>query len=122
MKSTQEIPGQCGIEQCVFWLGLAVPYLRESENLFMGYIKSDDFWHYKSFAYAAFDNLQILAGHSGKLMLPMEWVTKSEVVRRLRELKLRTWSCECPKGKKPCGKCTPCKRLRLVDLELRDSK
>ena len=59
----------------------------------------------------------MLAGHKGRLCLPLEWARKGEVLEKLDKLKLRTWSCEYPtKRGRPCGKCHPCLVLKAAKL------
>jgi hypothetical protein len=98
-----------------FWVGLAVPYMRTTDNLVLGYIKWDPIWHRREWLYGAFRNLAALNGISGELQTPLEWWEKKDVVKNLREWKFPLdlcWSCQDPKGTKACGKCDSCVERR----------
>ncbi len=108
-----------GVIQPVIWLAHAVQYLDTSEDCYIAYIRGDDVWHYRNYLYQAFDSLQALLGKTGKLMMPLEWVKKSEIINRLESLKLlkHTWYCELPtKDEKPCGQCASCQTHKLALL------
>lgn len=97
------------------WL-LATQALDVSEDLFLGYIKGDDWWTHRGEFQRVFDKLQYAAGRTGKLYAPLEGVAKRGVIHRLREADLLdlTWWCDArPEGKRkarnePCGSCDSC--------------
>lgn len=104
-----------GLIQPLIWLTTAISYLKENEDLYTGYIATDQVWHYKPQLLTACDSLLSIAGKTGKIKHPLEWYTKEEVIKELAEANLldSCWSCEFPKKIKrksiPCGDCVPCK-------------
>jgi 7-cyano-7-deazaguanine synthase in queuosine biosynthesis len=100
-----------GLIQPITWIPLAASFLHEKEDLYVGYIRGDDLWHYKSQVYWIFTYLQEVCHKHGVLRLPMEWETKYDVIKKLKEVGLfkLCWTCERPSPKeKPCGECVPC--------------
>ena len=59
IKTSMNADG-CGLTQPIIWLATAIPYLGVTENMYVGYIKEDCVWHYRSFLYDAFKNLQTI--------------------------------------------------------------
>jgi len=114
-----------GAPQTVIWMSSVIPYLQETEDLYMGFIRSDDIWHFREYLGLAFLNLQILRGNRGGLKLPLEWWSKADVIQRLKKLGLyeMCWTCENPvkhQGtNKPCGKCRPCRTQTDAEYRLR---
>jgi 7-cyano-7-deazaguanine synthase in queuosine biosynthesis len=102
--------------QMVLWLTLSAHYLQGNEDLYAGYIRTDDAWHNIGNLWMAFNGLQSLAGRSGTMRFPLEWQRKADVIRRTREhgLYQHCWWCEesdpkkLDKKTKRCGKCTSC--------------
>lgn len=43
-----------GLSQPLFWLSMAVGYLEEDEDLYMGYVHGDCIWHYTEHLMACF--------------------------------------------------------------------
>lgn len=106
-----EMTGNGGLMQPIVWIPIAVTFLKEKEDLYVGYIRGDDFWHYKARMQWIFTYLQEVSNKSGLLQTPLEWETKYDVIKKLKEYGLFNlcWTCEFPTTKeKPCGKCTPC--------------
>jgi hypothetical protein len=100
-----------GLIQPATWIPIAATFLKEKEDLYLGYIRGDDFWHYQAQAYWAFKYLQEISRKQGVLKTPLEWQTKYDVIKKLKEVGLfkLCWTCEFPTPKeKPCGKCFPC--------------
>jgi len=104
-----ELSANGGIIQPMMWILQASQYLEANEDLYVGYIKGDDIWHYRSSLFNAFQHVQEFTHRTGKLILPLEWVSKAEVLYRLQDLKLlkHTWYCEFSDTAK-CGKCPSC--------------
>lgn len=102
-----------GIIQPALWLLHAAQYLEAKEDLYVGYIRTDDIWHHKHDLIAAFDALQRMANRTGKLVFPLEWYTKQDVIKNLKLAKIYqyTWYCESPRDGKKCNgvhKCHSC--------------
>lgn len=110
-----------GVSQPVMWVPSAVQCLKADENLLMGYIRSDDIMHYRKDLFDLFDTSQRLIGKTGKLELPLEWTPKTEIIKRLRDIKLYdlVWYCEGNTTSPiPCGHCSSCTKHRLALYEL----
>lgn len=89
----------------------------ESNSLLFGYIKKDEFWHYKAEFKAAFSSLVALTGlDQSRLTLefPLEWMTKENVIVDLNKSSVPDdawWTCESSM-ETPCGTCSKCKDLQ----------
>lgn len=113
---------QEGLTQAMFWMGIALPYLRSGEKLYIGYVKGDSIWSYWAHLRQVFDSGASVLGLSDvDLETPLYNVRKAEVLSRLRRARLirATWTCEDPKKGRPCGRCRPCKGRVLARYELR---
>jgi hypothetical protein len=100
-----------GLTQPGLWLLHACSYLRNDEDLYIGYIKGDDLWHYKEHLIEAFNAIQKFTSRTGVLRFPLEWTSKAEVISRLKHARLlsRTWHCERTEfPSNACGKCASC--------------
>jgi hypothetical protein len=105
------VVGKKGNFQAPFWLVSAIPFLREDEDLAIGWERGADAWHNIEMIRTAFNSLQHVMGKTGKMVLPLEYVDKFEVYRGLREkgLLAKTWTCEkSTKNGRACGRCPPC--------------
>lgn len=100
-----------GIDQPQLWLPIAHPFLNDDEDLVTGWIRGDDVWHYRQIVFTLFDQLQFLAHKTGKLLCPLEWDRKEEVIKRLKDADLYDlcWFCEGTEDEKPCSNCVPCR-------------
>lgn len=105
-----ELDSNGGMAQPMMWLLQAVQCLGTNEDLYAGYVRGDDIWHYRASLIYAFQYVQEFTHRTGKLILPLEWISKGEVLHRLQELRLlkHTWHCEIPKDGKRCKKCPSC--------------
>lgn len=111
-----------GLQHPVIWLPNTIPYMRAEEDVYLAYIRGDDFWHYRQKLIWAFGYLAEVADKKGNLMFPLEYTHKFQVLQRLRKtrgLVSRIWYCETPEGGKPCGKCTSCFTHRTALMQLR---
>ena len=102
-----------GLIQPLMWVTSACMALLADEDLMVGWVKSDDVWHYKTEMHTLFQTCQTLLEKKGKLLCPCEWYDKFVILEALEEEKLLTdvfW-CEQPtKGGRKCGgKCASCK-------------
>lgn len=107
--------GDGGLPQPPIWLATAIPYLRPDEDLYMGYIRGDDIWHYIGWLHQAFNGMKGLLNLRGSLQIPLEWKSKADVIREFGDDKFKkylefVWHCESPKGFKECGECASCER------------
>lgn len=87
-----------GIVQPLIWIPIAILYLKSDEDLVLGYIKGDDAQYYLTTLRNGFDNLQWVAGRTGKMLTPLDCTSKAEVIHHLKEAKIYkyTWHCEDP--------------------------
>ena len=112
-----------GFVQAVLWLSIALPYLRNGENLYIGYVLGDSIWSYWGQLRRMFDNSVLVLGlENVDLITPLFDTSKAGVVHRLRKARLlrATWTCEDPtKSGRACGWCGPCKRRALARYELK---
>lgn len=81
----------------------------------IGYIKDDDFWHYKEAIQELQKNLfSTFREQEIEVQFPLEWMSKSEIIDiyKSREIgpELLKKIHYCETSKKPCGKCPSCKR------------
>jgi hypothetical protein len=99
-----------GMPQPMIWLLQASQYLEKDEDLYAGYVEGDQVWHYRASLVYAFQYVQEFTHRTGKLVLPLEWTTKSEVLYNLQKLRLlnHTWHCELPVEGKRCKHCPSC--------------
>jgi 7-cyano-7-deazaguanine synthase in queuosine biosynthesis len=98
-----------GLSQPEIWMQ-ACGFLDENEDLYMGYIRTDDIWHFKEPLMRVFNGIQEIANKYGKLITPLEWHEKKDVLRELKQKNLLDlcWYCQDPIDNKPCGKCHSC--------------
>lgn len=118
-----------GLAQPQMWLAASVSYLKQDEDLMLGYIRGDDIWHYRSELLAAFASLQALGWKTGKLLFPLEWSSKMDVLKYLanverggRDLLSLCWYCEMRTSGEPCGDCPACRTHRMAMTELQYQK
>ncbi len=113
-----------GQPQVTLWM-CAIQALEQKEDLHAGFLKGEDFGNVWTHYQSAFDNLQNASGRTGKLILPLLYTRKTEVIRRLQKLKLYglCWYCDPgSKGRiksKPCGMCESCKTHRTALWQLK---
>lgn len=99
--------------QLPIWLAHLMPFVQDGDILNFGYLSSDgaDFWHAKPDMVNAFNSFMKLLGRpNARIMFPLEYWTKGDVIKELKKLKLLkyTWTCGDPQAGKPCGKCMKC--------------
>lgn len=102
-----------GPGQAVAWLVFGVSHLEPDEDLYCGYVREDDIWHYRNLVINAFDDLRCLLHKKGEIKFPFEWDYKTEIKQRLKDASLHNliWYCEYPKKNgSRCGRCKCCKR------------
>jgi 7-cyano-7-deazaguanine synthase in queuosine biosynthesis len=106
--------------QAHLWLSMLVPYLRDGDLVHFGYIRGDDFWHYRTVFVRALHAMAEMCQIKVTPVFPLEWEWKPEVVAKLLEYNIPSntyWTCESPvkKGRQilPCGKCHKCHELAV---------
>lgn len=119
-------PDQAGLPQAYLWLTMSMLYIGKEGSLYLGYIRTDDMWHWVEEIREVFRWTSRLLGVNPTLNFPLEYTMKSEIIMELRDLELidDIWYCETPydqvPGTKPCGRCKPCHThtMAIVDLAL----
>lgn len=112
-----------GLTQPALWIPLALSYLRKDEDLYAGYIKGDDFWHYNAWAQQAFVGLNGVRGNYGsRFLMPLEWMEKAGVLKELYKkfpkYAKMVWYCE-ENRIVPCGSCASCRIHSAAMKELK---
>jgi len=116
-------PASCvsgtGSNQAAIWVSMALLYLNEGEDLYLGFIKKDDIWHSWPHMKTMFEEGLKLMGKTGKLNLHTEHLTKWEILKGLKEDKLldMTWHCE-DDSLTPCGRCISCETHQVALYQL----
>ena len=114
------------IPQAAIWIGQAVMHLNPDEDMYVGYIRGDDVWHHVREWRWAFQYMAYIVGRTGKLIAPLEWDTKADVIEMLKKAGLfkYCWTCSDPREGKQCGRCKECRTqaLALHELALKDAK
>lgn len=109
------ICNNCGAEQPNFLLSTLWNLNRYNDLVVcFGYLEGDSIWHNIHEFKEIFYNMVKIQGSNNKVLFPLEYVGKLEVLKYLRENDLLdlTWYCESPtKEETPCGTCTSCKRV-----------
>lgn len=123
VRHTGDMCPHGGLIQPVIWIPLATTFLKENEDLYVGYIQQDDYYHHLTEAKKIFQGCMEMMCKTGKLKDPLEWWRKAEIIKYLRKEDKKilnsTWYCEEPRKNKPCGKCKPCITHRLALFELK---
>ncbi len=98
-----------GCVQPMLWIPLAALHLKAEEDLYLGYVRGDDVWHYRTQIYELFRQSQALLYKSGELVCPLEWITKKEIITELDRIDLlkSTWYCQTDRLD-TCGTCASC--------------
>lgn len=98
-----------GLIQPVLWIPTASTFLKNEEDLYVGYIRGDDVWHARYQITEIFKNIQYIMGKSGDIKFPLEPMNKADVILELSRTGLLhdTWFCQ-ENGPIPCGKCSSC--------------
>ena len=123
--------GRVQMPQQICWLSVLPmfnPYIY-NETLEFGYVKGDDFWHWREFFCRIIDNAFDILYNTEKVKItvsyPLEWVTKTKITRTLIEHKLDKfiWICDTiTDGNKddppPCGKCDSCIEWMTTEKEI----
>lgn len=127
-STTLDLPNQAlevaSSSQPALWATLGAQNLKCDEDMHVGWIRSDDIWHHGAEARAVFDSVQRLTGRTGKLVAPLEWNRKADVLEELATTGLLpfTWTCEhtpSATATRGCGTCRPCRTHALAQHELK---
>jgi len=111
--------------QPLLWLSVLLQAVGDGDEVLLGYIRNDGFWHVRHLFEAAFAAGCALKGVTATLTFPGEWWTKADVLERLRKARVpdRCWfTCEQTQDGKPCGACSKCKEVAAGRAELAERK
>ena len=121
-----------GLVQPAQWALLANTFLDTNSSILFGYIREDDFWHYKQQFCGILDNLFSMrcvdtGNYRCKYYFPLEWINKEEIIKYLKEKNLFQYCsyCEQPTGKNrnmPCKACHSCKSVQHVLRDIEESE
>ncbi len=116
-----------GMAQPTVWTGLLSVLLLRNCDIYLGYIKGDDFWMYKSEFFNTFNEFKKLSGSKSRVILPYAYFDKEDILQELNNNNLLdcTWTCELPtKTLQMCGECIPCRKHKkaLRELEEQNNK
>lgn len=113
------------LPQATVWLYSLLPYVADGDRVHMGYIRGDDFWHVREAFERAFRAGCKLKGVRAELVYDLEYASKLDVVRGLREARVpaaSVWTCDNPirtrRGVGQCGRCGKCRELQAACLAL----
>ena len=107
------------LSQPSLWIYGIISFLWKNHSLDevqLGYIKSDDFWHVRYYIddlyHILYKSMDIKVDLP-PLTYPLEWVNKEDIIKRLRlsyeDISNLTWLCEGEsKSYMMCGKCSTC--------------
>lgn len=106
------------------WIPQAILYLAQKEDLLTGWTAGGDVFHYMYWIRSSFAYHMDTIGKEGKLISPLEFTPKCEVIQRLKKAKLMSlpWTCEDSKTFVPCQKCKPCLDLKTARYRLKLEK
>lgn len=125
IETSVAYPRHENFQQALLWLSALAPYIDpKDEQLCLGYIVSDQYWHYR----ARYERLIEEMVPSLRVRYPLEWTWKFEVLDSLKNEGVPStcwWSCETPitisfpsgTEYKPCGKCNKCLEIVLANTE-----
>ena len=117
--------------QPFIWLTSLIKFIPTEgyNNILMGYIQEDDFWHIRREFEDAYKNLQAITSPEREkewptLKFPLEWENKKRLYKALSENKIgslildQIWYCEMPNDTKfqitPCGVCNTCEKWKKI--------
>lgn len=120
-------PPKASMQPYLWIMGLLMHLANQGysyDKLIFGYIREDDFWHFKTnFQEIVLNGQEMAFNHRNtQFEYPLEWYTKYEVyndfMKEDRIIRDMTWTCENPinsNGKiEICGYCKPCKVFRDI--------
>jgi hypothetical protein len=83
LRESTMSPATFGGSQAILWTLLASMSLAENEDgkIHCGYIKGDDFWHFRPWFENAITNACKIVGSTVSFVYPHEWHTKKEMVK-----------------------------------------
>lgn len=121
-------PTSVGVSgQSYLWLATVLPYVQARDQVHLGYIRYDDFWHSKEKferAFAAF--CKMTGARDATLFYDLEWEHKADVLRELLTRGIGpelVWTCDNPRrdGSKVLA-CQECSKCRAWDTAVTTEK
>jgi len=106
--------------QQFLWEMIALQLAPANADVFFGFIKEDEVWRKSEIRTYILNAFNTWHGLNIKFYDPYEYVSKTAIYERLKELGLfkYVWTCELPENGKPCGNCIPCTHRRAALFEL----
>jgi hypothetical protein len=112
-----------GLSQPGLWILQFLTLIPNYSVLHFGYIRTDDFWHYKTEFLKLTEYFCQMLNKKVEIRFDLEYNTKPEIITRLKEIQLldKTWYCELPNQiNVPCNNCVSCKTHQRAIRELND--
>lgn len=113
------------VTQAQTWLAHLPPYFPQRCQVSFGYIRPDDFWHYRHEALKLLRAFQNMGDPKAdwEIEYPYEWTAKHSVLKSLHGWKVPNncwWTCDRPpRVSVACGKCSKCLELKQGRSDLR---
>ena len=111
--------------QSVMWLSAIFHVVADGDDVLVGYIEKDGFWHFRYLFEEVFNAMCVLKGIAAKLKYPAEWHDKAKILELLKKDKVpnNCWfSCESTKNGKACGECYKCREITEAKQKLLKDK
>ena len=114
-----------GLTQPIFWISNMIPFLKDGDELYLGYIREDQAILQEQNLYDLFNAAnRIQENKNIHLKLPNKYYNKCDIIEQLilRYPSLLEYCISCESASydgigKVCGKCTPCLHLKQALLK-----
>lgn len=107
------------------WIAHLSPYIGPNDTMLFGYIRGDDFWHYRHLVVEAFGALK-RSHYAGRALIqtPYEWHRKVDLLAGAKNFKIPQrcwWTCSTNKVRKTqCGRCLKCRTVKRAKADLKE--
>lgn len=113
-----------GLGQLAAWATILSCVMMSRRAIYFGYIKEDDMWHTIDGVKKVIEGLKIIRNAPDcQVSIPLEWLSKADVVRYLNEEHLLEFCNTCDSNSQeapyaPCGSCVSCRKFAKAKWEL----
>lgn len=114
-----------GVIQPLIWINLATLYLRPQEDLYMSYVRGDDFWGDKQSIDQIFSiSTKIIGKEHSKIVYPLEFYDKCDVFLELHKDSLLHATHYCQTSNvRACNNCHSCQVNNMtIDYLVKEGK
>lgn len=106
-----------GVIQPLIWLNLAILYLRPQEDLYMSYVRGDDFWGDKQNINQIFSiSSKMIGKEHSKIVYPLEFYDKGDVFLELHKYSLLHLTHYCQTS--VLGACDDCHSCQVNNMTI----